>query len=307
MIVAVTGATGIVGEFLLPALLAGGFHVRAMVHRTTPEVVGIEPHANLQWIPADLADVDSLLRLTDGCDAVVHAAFEHVVGRYRGGEGDDPASFQAVNFDQTKQFFNALQDADIKRSIFISSRAVFDGYAENHDSIGDGAKTQPTSLYGEIKARTESFGNAIERIGFTTLRPTGVYGIRNRPTLSKWWDLVKRTLQGSASNKLWSDQLKTEVHGNDVAGAIALLLRASDSQVEGKAFNCSDVAISEVQLVEIARTIANGDRVDRLSLSRGKAPLNPMSCEGLNELDWKPSGFSQVEKTIRGLVDYQRG
>ena len=307
MIVAVTGATGLVGEFLLPVLLNKGFEVKAMVHQTSPESLGIDPHPKLHWVQAELADVDSMLQLADGCDAVVHAAFEHVAGRYRGGEGDDPKGFQNVNFDQTKKFLAALQTTKVKRTIFISSRAVFDAYPASNDYVGDSVQCRPKSLYGEIKAQTEAFGNSIDGIGFATLRPTGIYGVRKRPASSKWWDLVEKATLGTVSAERWSHQLKTEVHGRDVAEAIGLLLEASASQVEGKAFNCSDVEISEAQLIEIAKTIAGGEALEREALPHGEAALNPMSCEGLRALGWRPNGFEQVEKTIRVLVDYRLG
>lgn len=307
MIVAVTGATGLVGEFLVTTLLDKGHLVKGMVHRTKPAVAGFEAHPNLAWHDATLSDMDSLLRLVEGCDAVVHSAFHHVPGRYRGGEGDDPDKFRTINGSLTERFLERLAGAGIRRTVFVSSRAVFDGYGDGHEYVSDAAARQPTSLYGEIKARTEAFGSGLAGIGFCSIRPTGIYGLRKRPALSKWWELVSETLRGSIPSTQRSLQLKTEVHGDDVANAINLLLNAPIHEIEGKGFNCSDVAISEAQLVEMAEACKDGRNIDLDALSEGIPPLNPMACDGLRALGWEPGGMAQVVQTIQRLVDFQKG
>ena len=76
MHVLVTGGTGTVGRFVVPALQAAG-------HRVT--TLGRRPGDH----PWDLADPAPRL---PPADALVHAALAHVPGAYRGGEGDDPAA-----------------------------------------------------------------------------------------------------------------------------------------------------------------------------------------------------------------------
>jgi UDP-glucose 4-epimerase len=44
-----------------------------------------------------------------GTDAVVHAAFDHLPGRYRGGEGDDPARFRRINLDGSVRLFESAK------------------------------------------------------------------------------------------------------------------------------------------------------------------------------------------------------
>ena len=85
MRVAVTGATGYVGRFIIAELLARGAEVRAWAREGTD--CGGFPRA-VTWIKGDLRGRRGIAALVEGADAVVHAAFEHVPGRYRGGEGD---------------------------------------------------------------------------------------------------------------------------------------------------------------------------------------------------------------------------
>ena len=48
--VLVTGATGFVGKALLPALVAGGYDVRA----TTRDVARATPMARVEWVRCDI-------------------------------------------------------------------------------------------------------------------------------------------------------------------------------------------------------------------------------------------------------------
>ena len=61
----------------------------------------------------------------DGVQYFVHAAFEHVEGRYRGGEGDDPEGFRRANVEGSARLFEAARAAGVKRCVFLSSRAVY--------------------------------------------------------------------------------------------------------------------------------------------------------------------------------------
>ena len=81
MRVALTGASGIVGCYAARALGRAG-------HDVTPLD---RAHG---WALGDPAPLQ-------GHDALIHCAFAHAPGRYRGGEGDDPAAFIAANLDGT--------------------------------------------------------------------------------------------------------------------------------------------------------------------------------------------------------------
>jgi uncharacterized protein YbjT (DUF2867 family) len=68
MKIAVTGGTGFVGSHFIDAALATGHEVRALTRRPQPDRGGVT------WIDGSLSDRDSLRRLVDHCDAMVHIA-----------------------------------------------------------------------------------------------------------------------------------------------------------------------------------------------------------------------------------------
>src|SRR5690606_5461972 len=116
MRVALTGATGLVGFPIAAALSTAGHEVTA-VGRSAPE--------GLARLAFGLGGPVPPLA---GIDALVHAAFHHLPGRYRGGEGEDPAGFRARNLDGSLALFAAAKAAGVRRILFLSSRAVFGGW-----------------------------------------------------------------------------------------------------------------------------------------------------------------------------------
>jgi hypothetical protein len=102
MRVAVTGGTGFVGRFVVLGLVRDG-HAVTVLSRTPPargdlpEAVG---HLVYRLGGTETPELE-------GFDALVHAAFDHVPGRYRGGEGDDAAGFLSRNLGGSLTLFGA--------------------------------------------------------------------------------------------------------------------------------------------------------------------------------------------------------
>ena len=74
MRVAVTGATGFLGRYIVGHLIQAGHTCRCW-HRPTSDRTGpgLED-GGVEWIPGELTDAESMTSLLAGCDAVVHAA-----------------------------------------------------------------------------------------------------------------------------------------------------------------------------------------------------------------------------------------
>ncbi|HEY3666146.1 MAG TPA: NAD(P)-dependent oxidoreductase [Polyangiaceae bacterium] len=70
MIVAVLGASGVVGRNLLPRLLEAGHRVRAGVRQRGPSTA----QDGVEQVEADILDASTLTALVTGCDAVINVA-----------------------------------------------------------------------------------------------------------------------------------------------------------------------------------------------------------------------------------------
>ena len=146
MKLAITGATGFVGGHLLDQALAAGHEVRALTRRPQNSRDGVT------WIEGALDRSDSLDRLAEGMDAVIHVA--GVIN------AANEAGFEAGNVAGTAATLAAAEQAGVKRFVHVSSLA---------------AREPGLSLYGASKARSEKLVEE-SPLSCAIVRPPAVYG-----------------------------------------------------------------------------------------------------------------------------------
>lgn len=272
MRIALTGASGIVGSHILTAARNAGHDVT---------ILGRENGYQLGDAP-DLR----------GHDALIHCAFAHIPGRYRGGEGDDATGFKQANLDGSIRLFDAAARSQVARIVFLSSRAVHDGYPKG-TILTDGLQARPTSLYGEVKAMAEDHLRKMAEQGVqtTSLRATGVYGPGHR---HKWRGLFADYLAG----KPVAPRVATELHGNDLANAILLLLTQRDQPYIA---NASDLILDRHDLLtEVARL--TGCR-HPLPARADANLLGVLRCDALKTMGWQPGGMNLLRKSLPLMLD----
>ena len=290
---AITGATGYVGRFVVERLAAEGVQIRAL-RRASSNISGLP--SSVEWTDGGLDRPDSFGPLLREADLLVHAALEHLPGRYRGGEGDDLPKFLSVNVGGSLQLLASARLAGVGRCVVLSSRAVFDGRTAE-GPIGDAEPVRPATNYGAAKAALETFVQVWGGEGWpvAALRPTGVYGLTEPVENSKWFGLVGRALRGETV----PPRAGGEVHGRDVADAVWRIATAEPFRIAGQMFNCSDIVVSTRELVEIVHGVAgaSGPFPDL-----PPPPRNRMDCARLAELGLVFGGQPLLEETVRALV-----
>ncbi len=300
MRVAVTGGTGYIGRYIVDALITSGHDVRVLV-RNKSEPLGL-PTA-VEVIGGALDPDADFSRLLDGADTLVHAAYQHVAGRYRGGEGDDLAGFMRINVGGSLALLAAARCAGVERCVIFSSRAVY-GRRPPGTRLTEEMGIAPDTHYGAAKAALEAFAASFARQNgwcICALRPTGVYGLAWPPDRSKWLGLVRSLLAGEEHVEA---RAGTEVHGADVARAVIALLQAPAKVVAGRAFNCSDLVVTTR---DIARHVARLTGYDvPLPPASDASVLSIMTCEGLKSLGLTFSGQALLEETIGELIALAR-
>lgn len=296
MNVALTGATGIVGRFVAEHLAAQGHLIQALA-RPASQRAGFQ--CEPQWVEGVIDDEAVLATLLQDSQALVHCAFSHVPGRYRGGEGDDLIGFWRANFGASVRLLRLARQAGVQRVVLMSSRAVFAGRHAGEDPttpVADNYPTLPNTQYGMLKMAEEQLAAAAMDMQVCALRPTGVYGVGYPVASSKWYELVRRVLTGQTVTE---SRTSTEVHGTDVAQAVEILLQAPAERIRGRAFNCSDITVSTRQLVASVAETAGV----RAELPEASSPVqNPMACPGLRTLGWQPGGTARLDATLRQLI-----
>ncbi len=294
MRVALTGASGIVGRFVAARLAREGCETVALA-RPESDRTGFD--FPVTWIEGDLDDESALASLVRGADALVHCAYDHVAGRYRGGEGDEVESFWRINLLGSLRLLRAATGCGVGRIVALSSRAVFGRPARTR--VGDNHPPSPTTHYGALKVALESLARVYLRT--TCIRPTGVYGITHPPSRSKWFDMARDVIGG---RPVTTARTSTEVHGDDLAAAVWLLLTAREADVAGRAFNCSDLVVSTREIAQRMYAAHGGAAGAHPTLPQeAPPPENIMRCDGLRAHGWRPGGRRRLQATIRDLLD----
>jgi len=294
-VIALTGATGYVGRFVAAELLAQGFSLRALA-RLDSDRRGFPGH--IDWVDGDLSSESALKTLTDGAGAVIHMAYEHIPGRYRGGEGDDFPGWLDANLGGSLRLLTATQQAKVGQFIFLSSRAVF-SHTEAGRVLDESHPTAPDSHYGAYKAAVEAFmSSAAHLTGMktTTVRATGVYGLAWPPERSKWWDVIQAVLIHQPAT---ASRSGTEIHGADVARAITALIKQPENAPA--ALHLSDLTVSTRDIVRLGRQFSGipGD----LPSESPSAPQNIMVSRRLADLGIRLGGVPLLEQTIKQMLD----
>lgn len=173
--VLVTGASGFLGWHIARVLAEQGRRVRALARR--PESI-TDP--DLEAVPGDLRDADSLARAVAGCDAVFHAAADYRLW------ARDPRELYASNADGTRQLLEAARRAGVERFVYTSTVGCI-GFVDG----GLGGETTPVTLadmagaYKRSKFLAEQEALRFAREGFPVVivNPTAPVGSRDvKPT-----------------------------------------------------------------------------------------------------------------------------
>lgn len=292
----VTGGTGFVGRFIVEHLLGSGHEVRITGRKAPKEGFFSKPVA---FFRAGLEEPEQFEAALSGADCLVHAAFDHLPGRYRGGEGNDPEGFGRRNLDGTIALFEGARQAGVSRAVFLSSRAVYGSRWPTGVLLEEAAVPRPDTLYGEVKLVGE---HELERLSGSatfcgvSLRLTGVYGSAGKGAANKWDGLFRDYLAG----RQVPVRVGTEVHGADVASAVLLMLESPADAVRGRVFNVSDVTVDTRDILEVVQAAKQVSHP--LPPASDKIPVNAMSTAWITALGWRPGGMALFRQAVRRMA-----
>jgi nucleoside-diphosphate-sugar epimerase len=204
--VSLTGATGFLGWHIATAFMRAGWHVRAIVRpgntKPLPDGPGRIDARESALHAAALAPAIA------GTDVLVHAA-----ALVRAGHED---ILRAVNVDGTRAVIDAANDTGT-RLVFISSQAAH-GPGTRRDPAREDDASHPLTAYGRSKLAAERHIRADARVPWTILRPSAIYGPRDRGFLQ----LFRLASRGRYLLVAPPDTAFTLIHADDAARAVAM-------------------------------------------------------------------------------------
>ena len=243
--VLVTGASGFIGKFVVPALAKQGWQVRAAAR--DPNSILAKPGIEIVAMP-DLKDAVDWAPLLDGASHVVHlAGIAHAPGMLP----DDV--YSRINAESVGALAKAAKE-QIERLVLMSSVRAQVGLASDH-VITEADAPKPTDAYGRSKLEAERLiGDS--GVAFTVLRPAVVYGPGVKGNISSLATLAKTPMPlpfGVLNNR------RSLLAIEDLASAIALVLESKQ-------------ALGETFLVADREPISVGDMVAAMREGLGRSP-----------------------------------
>jgi len=296
MRIAVTGATGFIGRYILAHLAEQGHALKAWF-REGSNRERFDAIRDLTWVPGKLGDAAAAAELVEGCDAVVHSALSRPGTGFMGGEGDVVA-LARTNIIGTLELIEAARAAGVRRFVFISTCAVHDKILTDRP-LDEAHPLWAKSHYGAHKGAIEKFvhsyglGHGYE---ICALRPTGVYGVAYPPEHSKWFDLVARVARGET---VQCSRGGKEVHAADVAKAVGLLLSAPAEKITGEAFNCYDRYVSEYEIAALVKQMTGSTAK---IIGEPKEPKHQIETGKLRSLGMEFGGEGLLRRTVGEMM-----
>jgi len=295
--VLVTGATGIVGSWLVKDLLAKGANVVALVRDTDPqsELFRSGDIRKISVVNGCLEDFSALKRAINEyeMDTVFHLGAQTIVGAaYR-----DPLHTFEVNIRGTYNLLEAsrLHPNLVKRIVVASSDKAYGDseilpYTEDMPPLGkhpyDVSKSC-TDLIAQTYYHTYGLPVAITRCG-------NIYGGGDL----NWSRIIPGTIQSLLAGDrpiIRSDGIfiRDYIYVKDAVNAYMIMAEALDRpEVKGEAFNFSpEQPRTVVEIVNIIRQLMNKENIEPLILNQAKAEIRDQylsSHKAEQVLGWVP-------------------
>tara|TARA_Y100000389_G_C17461400_1_gene522002 strand:- start:2273 stop:3253 length:981 start_codon:yes stop_codon:yes gene_type:complete len=229
----ITGGAGYVGSQLVPKLLDLDYHVTVLDLMLYGEDV-LHEHENLKKIKGDIRDIALLEKIIPGHNIVIHLACISNDPSFE----LNPSLGKSINLDAFEPLVKISNKNKINRFIYASSSSVYG--IKKEKNVTEDMKLEPLTDYSKFKGDCEKILNNYKSENFitTTIRPSTVCGYAKRQRL----DLVVNILTNHAFHNreikvFGGDQLRPNVHIDDMVDSYLAVINAKDEKVNGQIFN----------------------------------------------------------------------
>jgi len=311
----ITGASGFLGYHLIEAALLQDFEVYAGVRKSSSTTHLDKKRVTI--VELDMSDTDRLKAILEqhGINYIIHAA------ALTRAKTESVYNFSNATLTRNLAKAAAAANTDLKKFVFISSLAAL-GPSADGQPVQEDAAPQPLTWYGKSKLLAENYLREIPDLPFIVLRPTAVYGPREKDLFL----LVKSVKKGLEVYIGRGEQKLSFVYVKDVA---SVAVKCLESKINGEFYNLSDGNVYDQYAFSDAAKKATGKKTIRLHLPLGlikkvaagmdtlysrssKTPvLNEDKVKELTAKDWscsiekikKNEGFEPAYDLEKGMTE----
>lgn len=226
----ITGASGFIGSFLVEQALAEGYEVWAAVRSTTSR--RYLQDERIRFVELSLGSEERLeAQLT--AHVASEGAWQYVIHAAGTTKCRSKQDFFDVNTAGTERLARLLLQtgALTGRFVFVSSLSVMGDLTQNTDGT-----PRPNTAYGQSKWEAEQLLAGIAGLDYVVLRPTGVYGPRERD-----YFMMAKSIAGHVDFAVgFKKQELTFIYVRDLVAAAFLALHCGTC---GKSYALTDGAV----------------------------------------------------------------
>ncbi|QQL51306.1 NAD-dependent epimerase/dehydratase family protein [Mucilaginibacter ginkgonis] len=269
--VLLTGASGFIGFHIIEALLTAGYDVTAVVRKSS-KVEHLSEFA-IQYTDLDFNSVDALK------DNIAQNNYNYVIHAAGVTSALTPADYNYFNTTYTVNLAQAAANSGV-RFVFLSSLAAIGPLKDLNGQITEATPPAPVTYYGESKLRAETEIREIEGLTYVILRPTAVYGPRERGIFIMFKQLT-RGIELYIGRK---PQQLSFIYCKDLADVVIKSLKQGSG-----GYNLSDGnAYDRNKLAEISKDVLHL-RTLRINLPMALVKLIALAADKISYLTKKPA------------------
>jgi len=269
--VLITGGGGYVGAALVPRLLENGYSVRVLdLFLFGEETLDpVKNHPGLEIIRGDIRDRNLLREALCRVNAVIHLACISNDPSFE----LNPALGRSINYESFEPLVEISKERGVHRFIYASSSSVYG--VSHEENVTEDHPLRPITEYSTYKGLCESIllGHRSPEFTPVIVRPATLCGYSPRQRL----DLTVNILTHDGVNRgkitvFGGDQMRPNLHIQDMVDLYSLLLQFPQELVAGKVYNAGHQNLPVSEIAEVIREVVERELPERGRIEIARTP-----------------------------------
>lgn len=288
----ITGASGFIGSFLVEKALEKGYEVWAGVRKTSSREYLQDDR--IHFIDLNFANRKELAnKLID--HATQYGRFDYIVHNAGITKCLNPDDFDKINHSYTSNFIDVLRTTNNvpDKFVLMSSLSAYGaGDEKKYTPIKLSDKPHPNTAYGRSKLKAEECLLLSRNFPYIILRPTGVYGPREKD----YFLMLKTVKMGFDIGAGFKPQHLTFIYVKDLVDAAFLAL---ESEVKNKAYFVTDGDVyTDKEYTRLVKEVLGRKYVLRIKIPLWLLKIISFISEGISKLTKEPSTLNRDKYKI---------